>query len=368
MARISVLLPDLRAGGAERLHVHLAREWLRLGLDVEFVLRQARGELLGQIPDGARIVDLSASRVRQSIWPLCAYLRERQPQALLAAMWPLTVVAPLAARLGGFRGRIIVSEHAQQSLSYLRRGKGHNTLMVASMRALYPWADARIAVSEGVANDMARLSGLPRRDIEVVHNPAAVGKVLDKDACPLPIAMGDGPLILSVGTLKLVKRQDLLIRAFARLRLTNATLCIIGEGRERARLEALVETLGLQGRVLLPGYQADTAPWYAHADLFVLSSDHEGFGNVIVEALEQGTPVVSTDCPSGPREILDNGRYGALVPVGDVDALAKAMENSLAREHDHEALKRRACDFSVDKAAAAYLEVLLPGWRGQVIP
>lgn len=368
MARISVLLPDLRAGGAERLHVHLAREWLRLGVDVEFVLRRARGELLGRLPEGARVVDLAADRVRQSIWPLRAYLQERQPHALLAAMWPLTVVAPLAARLGGFQGRIVVSEHAPQSLSYLPRGRRHNAMMAASMRVFYPWSDARVAVSEGVANDMARLSGLRRRDIEVIHNPAAVGRVLDKESCHLPVVIGDGPLILSVGTLKPVKRQDLLIRAFARPQFRDATLCIVGEGGERARLEALVDALGLRGRVLMPGYQADTAPWYAHADLFVLSSEYEGFGNVIVEALEQGTAVVSTDCPSGPREILDNGLYGALVPVGDVGALAKAMENSLARQHDHEALKRRARDFSVDKAAAAYLDILLPDWRGQAVP
>lgn len=368
MARISVLLPDLRAGGAECLHVHLAREWFRLGVDVEFVLRQARGELLGQMPDGVRVVDLAASRVRQSLWPLRAYLRERQPDALLAAMWPLTVVAPLAARLAGFGGRTIVSEHAPQSLAYLRRGKDHNLMMAASMRALYPWADARVAVSEGVASDMARLSGLPRRDIQVIHNPAAVGRVLDKASCSLPLAIGSGPLILSVGTLKAVKRQDLLVRAFERLPFPDATLCIVGEGGERARLEALVHALGLQGRVLLPGYQAETAPWYAHADLFVLSSDYEGFGNVIVEALEQGTPVVSTDCPSGPREILDNGRYGTLAPVGDVDALARAMETSLVRQHNHEALKHRARDFSVGKAATAYLDLLLPCWRGQATP
>src|SRR5690606_26732556 len=137
-------------------------------------------------------------------------------------------------------------------------------------------------------------------------------------------------------------------------------LCILGEGEERPRLQALVDALGLDGRLLLPGYQSDPAPWYAHADLFVLSSDHEGFGNVIVEALEQGVPVVSTDCPSGPREILEGGKYGTLVPVGDAAALASAIDDALSREHNHDALKRRAQDFSVDKAADAYLDLLLP--------
>jgi glycosyltransferase involved in cell wall biosynthesis len=174
----------------------------------------------------------------------------------------------------------------------------------------------------------------------------------------------DGPILLAVGTLKAVKRHDLLVRAFARMPRADATLCILGEGQERAGLETLIGSLGLQDRVLLAGYQADPAPWYAHADLFVLSSDHEGFGNVLVEALEHGLPVVSTNCPTGPHEILEDGKYGRLVPVGDVDALARAMDKALSANHDREQLKRRALDFSVEKAADAYLDLLLPDWRG----
>ncbi len=128
-------------------------------------------------------------------------------------------------------------------------------------------------------------------------------------------------------------------------------------------MEAQIRTLELEGFVDLAGFVEDTAPVYAHADLFVLSSDHEGFGNVIVEALEQGVPVVSTDCPFGPREILEDGKYGALVPVGDVGALAQAMLESLRTAHDHAALKTRARDFAVDTISDQYLDRLLPGWR-----
>ena len=145
--------------------------------------------------------------------------------------------------------------------------------------------------------------------------------------------------------------------------MTDATLCILGEGSERTALETQVHALGLEGRVLLPGYKSDPAPYYARADLFVLSSDHEGFGNVIVEALDHGVPVVSTDCPSGPREILQEGKYGTLVPVGDVDALAQAMLATLHAPHDPAALKARARDFAVDTIADQYLDHLLPGWR-----
>lgn len=364
--RIGIFLPDLRPGGAERLHLQLAHEWRQRGFAVDIVLRQARGDLLPQVPAGARVVDLQAPRVRHAILPLARYLKAEQPDALLAAMWPLTVLAPFAARRAGFRGRVVVSEHAPQSLSYASRGWLHNRLMAASMRVGYRMADARVGVSSGVADDMARLSGMPRAEFDVIHNPAATGKVVAKYPRPQALAGVRGRVILSVGTLKPVKRFDLLLQAFAKMAQHDTTLCILGEGAERAKLEALVSGLGMQGRVLLPGHQADTAPWYAHADLFVLASDHEGFGNVIVEALEHGQPVVCTDCPSGPREILEDGKFGALVPVGDVDALAKAMAEALSRDHDREALKRRAQDFSVDKAADAYLDLLLPDWRERI--
>ena len=358
--RIAVLLPALRPGGAERMSVHMARKWLAQGISVDFVLQQARGELLHQLPGTARVIDLSADRARNVMLPLCQYLRRQRPDALRAAMWPLTVIAPLAAKVAGFHGRVVISEHAPQSLSYAGKGRSHGFLMRLSMRCLYPWADARIGVSSGVVEDMASLSGMRSESFVRIHNPAAVGRVLERSKGGLPIPNGGGPLVLSVGTLTAVKRHDLLIEAFALLDHPSARLCILGDGVERERLEALVCALGLQSKVFLVGYQSDPTPWYANADLFVLSSAHEGFGNVIVEALEQGTPVVSTDCPSGPREILEDGKYGALVPVSDAGALAVAMQASLSAQHDRAALMRRANDFSVDKAADAYLKLLIP--------
>lgn len=359
-ARVAIFLPDLRIGGAEKLHVALAAEWLRQSVQVDFVLGHAQGELMSCLPHGARTFDLGASRFRSSIAPLRRYLRKERPDALLAAMWPLTAIAPIAARVANYRGRVVVSEHAPLSLAYANHGLFHAAMMKASMSVGYRLADIRTGVSSGVADDMATLSGLPRERIGVIHNPAASGQATSRDRLnPFDLATQKGPIILSVGTLKRVKRHDLLIQAFAALERANATLCIIGDGPERTSLEALVRNMGLHGRVLLPGYQTDPGPWYAHADLFVLSSSYEGFGNVIVEAMEQGTPVVSTDCPFGPREILANGKYGALVPVENLDALTKAMAEALACEHDRAALKRRAKDFSLDKSAQAYLKVLL---------
>lgn len=364
--RLAILLPDLRPGGAERLHLALASDWLAKGIAVEFVLRRAVGELLDVLPTGARVVGLGADRVRHMFRPLASYLSGSPPDALLSAMWPLTAIAPSVAFSVRFRGRVVVSEHSPQSLANRRRGLAYGLLMRVGMGIGYRVADARVAVSAGVAHDMAMLSGLRLEQIDVVNNPAAIGRVIARSDTSAILPSRLGPVVLSVGTLKPVKRHDLLLRAFAMLDIPGSTLVILGEGEERRRLEALAGELGIAERVHMPGYQADPLPWYSRADLFVLASDYEGFGNVIVEALEQGTPVVSTDCPVGPREILAGGRYGALVPVGDAEALAGAMGSALARSHDREALMRRAADFSLEKASTAYLDLLLPGWRGGV--
>lgn len=356
---ISILLPDMRPGGAERLHVNLTEQWARTGVSTEFVLQNATGELLDHLPASARIVDLKASRIRNVLWPLVKYLKESKPDAIIAAMWPLTVLAPLAARLAGYKGRVIISEHSPLSIAYGSHGRRHRLIMRASQRMCYPLADVRVAVSSGVADDLATLSGLPREQFTVIHNPAALGKVNADAACPEQLNGCPRPIILTVGTLKPVKRHDLLIEAFARLPASlGATLCILGEGQMRGKLEQQIDNLGLKGKILLPGFAVDTGPWYAHSDLFVLSSDYEGFGNVIVEAMEYGLPVVSTDCPVGPVEILKQGQYGRLVSPGNVEALSSGMLASLREEPDRDALRKRARDFSIDVIARQYLDVI----------
>ncbi|HEY6544276.1 MAG TPA: glycosyltransferase [Dokdonella sp.] len=359
--RIAIVLPDLRPGGAERMHVHLAREWRRRGLDVDFVLQRARGELLQHLPEGCGVVDLAAVRLRGILVPLVRYLRDSPPDALLAAMWPLTVLAPLAARLARSPTRVIVSEHTPLSIAHAARGPLARAVMRASQRCAYPLADERIAVSQAVAEDLAAMSGISRDRFVVVANAAAGAATPGLAAADWP---HPGPLLLAVGTLKRVKRHDLLIDAFARLPCSlGARLCILGEGPERADLEDRILHNGLAGRVVLHGHVDAPGPWYARADLFVLASDHEGFGNVLVEAMEHGLRIVSTDCPGGPREVLDRGRYGRLVPPGDPQALADAMVESLSTPVDALALRERAREYDISRVAARYLELLLPEAR-----
>ena len=364
--RIVILLPDLRPGGAERVGINLANDIAERRIAVDVVLLQRQGALLDQLDARVQVIDLAAPRARNSLFPLAAYLRKATPSAVLANMWPLPLLALAARSMAGVSTRVVGVEHTTWSIDEQFARAATRFVIRSSMRLAYPRLDALVTVSDGAADDLSLISGLPRERITTVYNPivgappqASPSEVLAKDW-----AEGSHAKVLAVGTLKAIKDFPTLLHAFARLRQTrDARLLILGEGDERSRLEGLVAALGLGEFVTMPGFALDTRPYYAAADLFVLSSTGEGLPTVMVEALEYGTPVVSTDCPSGPREILEDGKYGTLVPVGDVGALAAAMDDALSREHDRDALKRRAQDFSVDKAADAYLELLLPGWR-----
>jgi len=216
-------------------------------------------------------------------------------------------------------------------------------MLKASIALTSPLAHARIAVSAGVADDLATLSGISRQSITVIYNPLLTRPETEADiAAAENVWCGwRGPRIITVGRFKAVKNHALLIRAFKKvLEIRDARLLILGTGELVEATVAFARKEGVADKVIMPGSVPNPAPYYRSSDLFALSSDHEGFSVVIIEALACGVPVVSTDCPSGPSEILENGRYGRLVPVGDADALARAMADALTAKHDREALKR----------------------------
>ncbi|KAF1695304.1 glycosyltransferase [Pseudoxanthomonas koreensis] len=371
MNQISILLPDLRGGGAERVCLNLANDFASRGVPVQMVLMRADGELLPRLDQRVEVVDLGVVRVRNALWPLLQHLRQSSPAALLANMWPLTFLAALARWWSRVPCRLLVVEHTTWSTSPLMQRWLTRLAFKASMRWMRPRVDAVMTVSQGAATDLERFVGLPAGSILACYNPVTgvpASHAASIHLAPSAAAWAQGPQrrVLAVGALKAAKNFPLLLDAVARLRQhIDARLLILGEGDLRPALEAQVRALDLHDAVYLPGFAMETVLFYSHADLFVLSSDYEGFGNVIVEALEHGVPVVSTDCPSGPREILEDGRHGRLVPVGDAQALADAMLEALQSPHDAAALKRRAQDFSVDRIADQYLDLLLPGWRGQ---
>lgn len=361
MARIAFVLPDMGGGGAERVALTLIRAFIERGHDIDLVLMRGEGELLAELPSAVRLFDLESPGLLATLWGLRRYLRAHRPDAVQASMWPLTIVAILARTLARSRARLVVSDHTTLSIHY-----DVGALLRAALRVttslFYPWADARVIVSKRAADDLARLSGLDRQSIAVIYNPIDAPPTADQaGAADRLWSEGDGLRILSVGSLKAVKNYPLLIRAFARVAQRRpARLTIVGQGPERDALAALAAAEGVGDRVMLPGYAANPWPYYASADLFVLSSDYEGFGNVLVEAMAMGVKVVSTDCESGPSEILDGGRFGRLVPCGEIEALAQAMEQAIDAPADADALRARAASLSGEGAIERYLALLVP--------
>lgn len=363
MARLTLLLPNLANGGAERVTLTLAQEFIERGHEIDLVALRGEGQLASEIPAGARLFDLRAPRMRNALLPIVRYLRLRRPAAMLASMWPLTIIAILAARTARTRTRVVVSDHTILSQQYA--GSWQATALRWTTRLIYPLATRRVCVSNAVAEDLADLSGIPRDKFRVIHNPVNPAPAHIVTSPAVEELWGKaGKRIVTVGMLKGAKNHELLIRSFALLDRRHAPkLIILGEGELRPRLQELIAELGLQDRVLLPGFASDPWPYYASADLFVSSSDREGFGNMLIEAMMAGLPIVSTDT-DGPREILDNGRFGRLAPVGEAAVLAEAMATALGTPHDPTAGKRRAAQLC-ETGAADYLESMLgPDGRG----
>lgn len=351
-----MFLPNLGGGGAERVALASIRDLVARGHRVDLVLMQATGELLPLLPKDVRIVDLNVHRQAQSVIPLVRYLRTEKPDALHALMWPLTIIAVIACRLARSAATLVISDHVVYSQG--RLGARQLWLLRLTTALFYRFADHRIVVSEGAADDLAALSGLSREAFEVIYNPISPPIAISSAPEVERQWKKNGPRIITLGSFKAQKNHALLLAAFARLSRTDAELMILGEGMLRRQLELQAEELGIADRVHLPGFVIDPWPYLASADLFVLSSDFEGFANVVAEALYAGLNVVSTDCPAGPREILDSGRYGRLVPCGDVVALARAIEEALLERSNPGKQRARALEISGPHVEDRYAELL----------
>ena len=358
---ISILLPNLRVGGAERVNLNLAYEFKRNGYEVEFVLMQANGELLEEAQSEFSVVDLKCSRVRSLPKNLINYFRVNQPNIVIASIWPLTVIASFAKLFCGHQCKLLICEHNNLSMQYKNWGWVHNLVMKISMNLGYRLADARVGVSIGVVNDIAKLSGLKHKMFKVIYNPVQPCSKPSVDALKYAEKLWScppGARIVTVGNLTKQKNHDLLLRSFAKLDISEARLMFVGDGELRETIIQRAQELGISNQIIMAGFQSDPIPFYRTANLFVLSSNYEGLPLVIVEALACGTPVVSTDCHSGPAEILVNGQYGRLVPVEDVNALSKAIKTEIQNQTYNIPLIKRAEDFSPKKVASKYLNLL----------
>ncbi len=360
---IALFIGNMEVGGAERMMLHLAQGFSGRGLTVDLILVRATGPNLRDVPPNVRIVDLNCSHSRFSIWKLIRYLRQERPRAMLSALDTLNVIAILAKWLSRTDTRLAISLTCFISLVYNRSNADVFTRSIYAritffaLRILYRFADRIVAISSGVADDCAELAHLPRSRIEVFYVPVITPELYERAREPINhtwFQPGSPPVIIAVGRLAKAKDYPTLIKAFSiLLKRKAARLLIFGEGECRRELEQLVTDLGLENEVSLPGYIENQYAFISRASVLALSSSWEGLSNVLVEALACGTSVVSTDCLSGPREILDGGKWGKLVPVGDVSAFALALEETLASgvtgSPPAERLERFALDAVVDK-------------------
>jgi glycosyltransferase involved in cell wall biosynthesis len=355
-------LPGMDPGGVELVFAMLSGSFTRRGHRVSLVLDNASGPNLAHVSPEVRVVDLKVPRIRYAPFRLARFLRRERPDVLLSAMDITNVVAVLAARLAGRPERVVVSIRDLWSIRLAKAA----TWQERSLRWIGPWAHRRaaavIAVSDYVADDLAAAAEVPRGRIFRIYNPV-LPDIHRRAAEPLDdplFVTGAPPVILGIGRLEEQKDFPSLIRAFAILRRsTDARLVILGDGSLRSELVALAASLGVGDSVSLPGFARNPYPYLRKAAVFALSSAWEAFGVVVVEALALGAPVVSTDCPGGPAEILDHGRFGRLVPVGRPELMATAIRQTLADPPDRADLQARAASFDLESTASAYLEVLL---------
>ncbi|GAB3314541.1 glycosyltransferase [Haliea atlantica] len=359
--KISLLMISFAGGGVTRVMLSLAEGLLSRGIAVDLLVLRASGEFLPQVPPGARVVDLRAASTLRALFPLLRYLARERPSAVLSATTRINCAAVCAWWLAGRRGRLVLSEHTTPS-HFLRTQRGISARLVPRlMRWSYPHASAVVAVSRQVADDVAACAALDPRQVRVVHNPVVSEQLHAQanEALQHPwFEPGAAPVMLAVGRLSVEKDFPVLIRAFARVRKQReARLLILGEGAERAALQAGIDRLGLAEDVQLAGFVDNPYAYMRAADVVVLSSRTEAMPTVLIEALACGATVIATDCPHGPAEILEGGRWGRLVPVGDVVAMASAIEAALATPRDGRG-RERAAHFSREAAVVGYLAVL----------
>jgi glycosyltransferase involved in cell wall biosynthesis len=359
---MAIYLPSLGGGGAERVMATLANAFAERGFAVDLVLAAAEGPYLKDLSTKVRVVDLKAGRVTRSLPGLVAYLRRERPQVMLTALNHANVIAVLARFISRVPTRLVVSERNTLTKEATRNQSIATRVVHVLMRWLYPHADGVVAVSEGAADALSNFANIPRQRIVTVYNPYDVLKIQQRAREELDhpwFAPGEPPVILGIGRLTAQKDFPTLIRAFAKLRTQQpARLMILGEGELHAELQVLADSLGLAAEdFCLLGFVDNPFAYLARSGVFVLTSRWEGLPNVLIQALACGAPVVSTDCPSGPAEILENGKWGRLVSVGDVEALSEAILKALSAI-DYTDVAIRANYFSIDRSVDGYLKLL----------
>lgn len=398
-ARIGIIFSHFRhlrgeGGGLERNRWNLALEYLRRGHPVDVLalsedginnipmhpqlcvyplssagMLQTRFSCIKSTPDYWRellkpvILPLKGARTLTKVPSIAKYFNTAQPDLVIGGGTQENLAILLARRRARSAAKVLVSQH--NPLSNTLHSPKHKKrwrwrYLPPLLRKLYLEADAIVGISKSVANDVERTLSLPHGAVKVIYNPVVDeslwGRLADDISHPW-LTDRRAPVVLSVGRMTRQKDHATLIRGFAKARERKTMrLLIIGDGPERQALQDLAISLGVQGDIDMPGFKANPLPYMAHADVFALTSRWEGFGNVLVEAMAADCPIICSDCPGGPREVVDDGRFGTLIPVGNAEAVAESLLNVLNNDRKRKSTKDRASLFSVSRAATAYLE------------
>jgi glycosyltransferase involved in cell wall biosynthesis len=358
---VAIYMHDLTGGGVERQSLIIAQELRRHGADVTLVLHRLRGDLVDQVPDGLRVVDLRSSRTLMDVPRLVMFLRREKPDILLSNVDLNNVAALLAKAISFSQTKVVICQHNTINASFISEGTWLYRYLAWSYRVLSPLVSRAVAVSEGVAAELAEVAGLPDGAVLTINNPV-VGPDF-RARCEEPaehpwFQQKRGPVFVTAGRLVPQKDHETMLRALAiHRRHFDSRLIILGTGPLNKQLQQHVVEAGLIHAVDFLGFRSNVLPYIRQSDAFLLSSRCEGFGNVIVEALGCGTPVIATSCEYGPAEILDHGRYGLLVEPRDPAAMAAAMDRvaTLRAQFPADMLKQRAAEFSYTACASRYM-------------
>ena len=341
---------------------NLARGFVQTGYKVDLVLVKSLGEHIASIPKEVNLVELGSKHTFTSLPKLISYLKKARPTAMLAAKDRAIKVAVLARIFSGIEFRLVGRLGTTVSAALEGKSRLKKLIWYNTMRMFYRGVDKIIAVSRGVADDVLNITGLPRDRVCVVHNPVWRPEIMQLANEPVEHPWFDEsaiPIILGAGRLTRQKDFPTLLRAFAKLHQQRpCRLIILGEGQLRSPLQQLAEELGFENDFALPGFVKNPYAYLSRSSVFVLSSLWEGSPNVLTEALALGIPVVATDCPSGPVELLAHGKYGELVAMGDIDGLAQAIARTLDHPHPPEFLKQAVKEYTVEASTKGYLKAL----------
>lgn len=373
--QVTLLMRSLTGGGAERVMFNLALGLSQRGVRVDILATAPKQCLPVDAPRSLKLLPLENWQIgpvslnwQQPVlrtivrWGcLVQYLRRVQPPVLLSAMHYLNETAILAVKATGSQTRCVVAEHTNLTLESRYVEQWQARLSPSLVRLLYPLADKVVAVSHGVAEDLAAISNIAREKIEVLYNPV-LSELLYQQAKDLIshewLQPQSPPVVMGMGRFVRQKNFGLLLQAFALLLIErpDARLMLVGGGRDQVALEEMAMELGIRDRVDFLAFVENPAAYLKRAQVLALSSSWEGLPTVLIEAMALGCPIVATNCPSGPAELLAD-RRGQLVPPGNPKAMAKALKQALeqpARSVSQTWLQQ----FEVGKAVAQYAAVL----------